>query len=239
MIPGKLDCRQIGILAIIPARGGSKSIPRKNIRLLNGKPLIYYTICEAKKSKYLGRLIVSTEDSEIAETAKKYEAEVIERPVELAQDYAPASLVYQHVIKHLEGMENFYPNIIVALNPTSPCRLVGDIDKAVEMFLETDCDSVVSICETEHPPHWMYTLEGDRLKPIIEGSEKVTRRQDAPKTYRLNGAIYVIHRDVIMEQNRLMGSDARPFIMPLERSIDINTDFDFKLAELQIREMRH
>lgn len=231
--------KESNIVAIIPARGGSKGIPRKNIRLLNGEPLIYYTICEAKKSKYLGRLIVSTEDSEIAETAKKYNAEVIERPAELAQDYTPASLVYQHVIKHLEGMENFYPNIIVALNPTSPCRLATDIDGAIETYLEADCDSVVSVCETEHPPHWMYIIDGDRLKPVIEGGDKVTLRQNATKTYRLNGAVYVIHPNVIMEQNRLMGNGARPFIMPLERSIDINTDFDFKLAELQIREMGH
>ncbi|GAI57724.1 unnamed protein product, partial [marine sediment metagenome] len=183
---------------------------------------------EAKKSKYLYRLIVSTEDNAIAETAKKFKAEVIERPVELAQDDTPSLPVYQHIIRYLKEVENFYPDIIVILQPTSPCRLVKDIDGAIEKFLEAGCDSVVSVCETEHPPHWMYTLEGDRLKPIIEGGEKVARRQDAPKTYRLNGVVYVIHRDVIMEQNRVMGNDNRPFIMPLERSIDIDTDLDFK-----------
>lgn len=224
------------IIAIIPARGGSKSLPRKNIKLLNDKPLIYYTINEAKKSKYLCRLIVSTEDNAIAETAKKYGAEVIERPVELAQDDTPSLPVYQHIIRYLKEAENFYPDIIVILQPTSPCRQVEDIDGAIEKFLEAGCDSVVGVCETEHPPHWMYTLEGDSLKPIIEGGEKVTRRQDTPRVYRLNGAVYVIHRDVIMEQNRVMGNDTRPFIMPLERSIDIDTELDVKLAELLMKE---
>ena len=226
------------IIAIIPARGGSKSCPRKNIKLLNDKPLIYYTINEAKKSKYLGRLIVSTEDSEIAEIARQYEAEVIGRPVELAQDDTPSLPVYQHVIRYLEEVEDFYPNIIVVLQPTSPCRVVENIDGAIEKFLGAGCDSVVSVCEVQHPPHWMYSLECDRLKPIIEGGEKVTRRQDAPKTYRLNGAVYVIHRDVIMEQNRVMGNDTRPFIMPLESSIDLDTDLDFRLAELLVKETR-
>jgi len=223
------------ILAVIPARGGSKAIRRKNVKPLNGKPLIYYTLEEALKSKHINRVIVSTEDKEIAQTARACGAEVIERPLELAQDDTPALSVYQHVISYLERMENFYPSIVVALNPTSPCRLVEDIDQAIEKLLDTNCDSVVSVCEVEHPPHWMYSIEGDRLNPIIKGGERLTRRQDAPNIYRLNGAIYVTYRDVIMEHNRVMGNDTRPFIMPLERSIDIDNDLDFRLAELQIR----
>lgn len=227
------------IIGIIPARGGSKNVPRKNIRLLNRKPLIYYTIKEGQRSKYIHRLFVSTEDREIAEIAKGYGAEVVPRPIELAQDDIPARPVYQHVIKYLERMEKFYPNIVVALQPTSPFRLVEDIDGAIEKFLETDCDSVASVCETEHPPHWIYSLDGDRLKPIIEGSEKITLRQDAPKTYRLNGAVYVIHRDVLMEHTQgVMGSNIRPFIMPHERSIDIDTHIDLKLAELLLNERK-
>lgn len=226
------------IIGIIPARGGSKSLPRKNIRLLNGKPLIYYTISEAKKSKYLHRLIVSTEDSEIAEIAKQYEVEVIERPVELAQDDTPSLPVYQHVIRYLEEVEDFHPDIIVVLQPTSPCRLVADIDGAIEAFLKAGCDSVVGVCETEHPPHWIYSLEGDRLKPILKDWDKVTIRQNAPKTYRLNGAVYVIRRDIIMQQNRVMGTDNRPFIMPLERSVDIDSDVALKLAQLLMKERK-
>lgn len=227
------------IIAIIPARGGSKSLPHKNIRLLNGKPLIYYTITEARKSKYLQRLLVSTEDSQITEISRKYGAEVIERPAALAQDDTPSRPVYQHVIGYLEEVENFSPDIIVVLQPTSPCRLAEDIDEAIEIFLETDCDSVVSVCETEHPPHWMFTLEEDRLKPIFQDWDKVTQRQAAPKTYRLNGAVYVIHRDVIMEHKKgVMGSNIRPFIMSLERSVDIDSELDLKLAELLIKKRR-
>ncbi|MFC1903336.1 cytidylyltransferase domain-containing protein [Chloroflexota bacterium] len=227
------------IIAIIPARGGSKSLPHKNIRLLNGKPLIYYTIIEAKKSKHLQRLLVSTEDSQIAEIARGYGAEVIDRPKALAQDGTPSRPVYQHVISHLEEIENYRSDIIVALQPTSPCRLVEDIDGAIEMFLKTDCDSVVGVCETEHSPYWTFTLERDKLKPVLQGWEKIYQRQLAPKTYRLNGAVYVIHRDVIMEHKKgVMGSNIRPFIMPLERSVDIDSELDLKLAELLIMERR-
>jgi len=224
------------IIAIVPARGGSKTVPKKNIRLLNGKPLIYYTIKEAQSSKFVQRVLVSTEDREIAEIATEYGTKVIMRPPELAQDDTPSLLVYQQVIKHLEQIESFSPNIIVVLQPTSPLRTVEDIDGAIKQFLETGCDSVVSVCGTEHPPHWMYTLEGDKLKPIIEGGEKVTRRQDTPKVYQLNGAVYVIYRDVIMKQNRVLGGDMRAYIMPSERSIDLDTEIDFKLAELLMKE---
>lgn len=225
------------VIAIIPARGGSKTVPRKNIKLLNGKPLIYYTIREAKKSKYLSHIIVSTEDKEIAQIAQGYGAKVIPRPSELAKDDTPSLPVFQQVIKHLSETENFHPDIIVILQPTSPLRTVKDIDGAIEKFLQTNCDSVVSVCEVECIPFWMYTLEGDRLKPVIEGSDKISRRQDTPKVYRLNGAVYVTHRDIIMEQNRVMGEDTRAYIMPPERSVDIDTKLEFMFAELIMKEV--
>lgn len=224
------------ILAIIPARGGSKSVVRKNVRLLCGKPLIAYTIEAALSSKLINRVVVSTEDEEIAKVSKKYGAEVISRPTELAQDNTPSLPVYQHAIRHLEKMEDYRPEIIVTLQPTSPLRTVADIDTAIHMFLEKGCDSVVSVCEAEHPLGWMYTLKRDRLKPIVKGDEKVTRRQDAPKVYRLNGAVYVTSREIIMKENRVLRRDKRAHIMPLERSIDIDTELDFKLAELLMRE---
>lgn len=224
------------ILAIIPARGLSKGVPRKNIKPLCGKPLIYYTIKEALKSELLNRIVVSTEDGEIAEIARKYGAKVIERPIELAQDDTPSLPVFQHAINHLEMREGYYPRLIVVLQPTSPLRRVEDIDAAIRKLLETGCDSVVSVSEVECPLQWMYTLEGDRLKPVIEGGEKITQRQDAPQVYRLNGAVYVSYRDIIMKQNRVMGEDSRAFVMPPERSIDIDTEFDFKLAEILLKE---
>jgi len=226
------------IIAIIPARGGSKSVPRKNIRLLNRRPLMYYTIKETQKSKYIDRLFVSTEDGEIAEIARGYGAEVISRPVELAQDDTPSLPVYQQVIEHLEEVGTFYPSVIVILQPTSPLRTVEDIDDAIEKFLKIDCDSVVSVCEAEHPPEWLYKLEGDRLKPLVERGNRVTRRQDAPKTYRLNGAVYVTTRDTLIKQNTTTGNDTAAYIMPLERSIDIDTELDLKVAEIVMKEKR-
>jgi len=224
------------IIAIIPARGSSKGIPRKNIRLLCGKPLIAYTIEAALSSKYIDKAVVSTEDGEIAKIAREYGAEVIERPLELAQDDTPSLPVFQQVIKHLEEVRKFHPDIIVILQPTSPLRTVDDIDGAIEKFLSVDCDSVVSVCQASHPPQWMYTLEGDRVTPVIEGAKKITRRQDVPKVYQLNGAVYVTRRDIIMKENRVLGGDMRAYIMPVERSVDIDTELDFKLAELLIKE---
>ncbi|MFC2034063.1 cytidylyltransferase domain-containing protein [Chloroflexota bacterium] len=224
------------IVAIIPARGGSKGIARKNIRLLHGKPLIYYAIKEALSSKYIQRTLVSTEDREIAEITSGFGAEVISRPMELAQDDTLSLHVYQQVIKHLEQAENFSPDIVVALQPTSPLRKAKDIDEAIEKFLGAGCDSVVSVCEVEHPPHWMYTLEEDRMKTVIEGGERITRRQDAPQVYRLNGAVYVLSRNVIMEQNMVLGGDMRAYIMPSKRSVDLDTELDFKFVELLMKE---
>jgi CMP-N,N'-diacetyllegionaminic acid synthase len=226
------------VVAIIPARGGSKGIPRKNVRLLCGKPLIAYTIEAALSSKLIDRVVVSTEDEEIAEVSKKCGAEVIRRPPELTQDDTPSLPIYQHAIRHLEKMENYRPETIVILQPTSPLRIVEDIDRAIEGFLEAKYDSIVSVCEVEHPLHWMYTLAGNRLKPVIKDGENVTRRQDAPKVYRLNGAVYVTSREIIMKENRLLGRDTRAQIMPLERSIDIDTELDFKLADLLMRERK-
>ena len=224
------------VLAIIPARGGSKSVPHKNIKLLGGEPLIAYTIGAALSSNYIDRTILSTDSKEIARTAESYGAEVIERPYELAQDDTPSLLVFQHAINYLETVKGFLPDILVLLQPTSPLRITEDIDEAVRKFLEIGCDSIVSVCEAEHPPHWMYTMEDDRLKPIIKGSEKITRRQDAPKVYRLNGAVWVTSKDIIMKQNRIHGDDTRAYIMPIERSIDIDTELDFRIAELLMRE---
>ena len=227
------------IIAIIPARGGSKGLPRKNVRLLNNKPLIYYTIREALGSKSLDRIIVSTEDKEITELAKAYGAEVITRPAELAKDDTPILSVFQHAIQHLEEVEHYHPEVIVILQPTSPLRIAEDIDGVIEKFLQTDCDSVVSVCEVECPPQWMYTLKGDRLQPVIKEEKKTFRQQDVPEAYRLNGTVYVTHRDVIMKQNTVMGNDTRAYIMPLERSIDIDTETDFKLAEVLMRQMEY
>lgn len=228
--------KQRSVLAIILARGGSKELPRKNIRKLAGKPLIAYSIGQALESRYIGRVVVSTEDREIARVAARYQAEVIRRPDELALDDTSSVDALRHTLDYLKEAEGYSPDLVVLLQPTSPLRKVEDIDGAIDRLLEVGCDSVVSVCEVEHPAHWMYTLEGERLKPIVGGGRKVGRRQDAPKVYRLNGAVYVTHRDVVMRQGKVMGDDTRAYIMPQERSVDIDTELDFKLAELLMRE---
>jgi len=219
------------ILAIIPARGGSKTIPRKNIKLLNGKPLIYYTIKESIKSKYLGRIIVSTEDKEISEISKKCGAEVIERPEELAKDETPTIDVIFHVLQVVKA-ENFEPGAVVLLQPTSPLRNVQDIDNAIELFLKNDCESVVSVCEVEHSLYWSFEIENRYLKPIFGGKYLNMRRQDLPKVYTPNGAIYVSTPEILRKYKSFYCSKTIPYIMPPERSVDIDNEIDFMLAEL-------
>lgn len=236
--PTKIRKKQ-SILAIIPARGGSKGIPRKNVRLLCGKPLVAYSIETALSSEYIDRVVVSTEDKEIARIVEQYGGEVIERPTELARDDTPSLPVYQHVIEYLEKEERFTTDAVVALQPTCPLRIAADIDGAIQKFLGADCDSVLSVCEAEHPPHWMYTLDGDRMKLLIEGGEKIARRQDAPRVYRINGAVYITRKQIMMVENRVWGDDTRAYIMPWERSIDIDTEIDLKLAELIMKEREY
>jgi len=225
-------------LAVIPARGGSKGVPRKNIRLLRGKPLIAYSIEVALQSSFIDRVFVTTDDEEIKNVALKYQAEIIDRPADLAQDDTPSILVYQHAIRYLEKVKGFNPDIVVVLQPTSPLRMAEDIDNAIEKYLEDNCCTVVSVCEMEHSPYWAYTLDGDKIKPVIPGGEKVLSRQDTPRIYRLNGAVYVLSRDFIVNEKRVLGDDTRAYIMPPERSIDIDTELDFKLAELLISERK-
>jgi CMP-N-acetylneuraminic acid synthetase len=236
--PAKRDKKQ-SILAIIPARGGSRGLPRKNVRLLCGKPLLAYSIEAALASKYIDRLVISTEDAEIARISEQYGGEVIARPAELARDDTSSLRVYQHVIDRLEEKGKFAADVIVALQPTSPLRTARDIDAAIQKFLDAGCDSVLGVCEAEHPPYWMYTLDGDRMKVLIQGGEKIGCRQDAPLVYRINGAVYVTRRQVIMIENRVWGDDTRAYIMPRERSVDIDTEIDLKLAELLMQEREH
>jgi CMP-N-acetylneuraminic acid synthetase len=224
------------IVAIIPARGASKGVPRKNIKELAGKPLIAYTIEAALKSVTIDRVIVSTDDHEIAEISRSYGAEVpFIRPARLATDDAPALPVLQHALKYLEDSEVYSPDIIVTLQPTSPLRDAEDIDKAVNKLLDTDADSVVSVCLAKHHPFWMKRLEIDRVYPFVETDREYTRRQDLPPVYCLNGAIFVTKRKILMEKNSDMGEDTRAIIMDEEKSIDVDTPLDFMVAGMLIK----
>jgi CMP-N-acetylneuraminic acid synthetase len=221
-------------LAVITARGGSKGIPQKNVKVLLGKPLIAYSIQAALQSRTLTKIIVSTDDETIAHVSEQYGAEVpFLRPKHLASDNATSLSVLQHAVRYLEEKECFLADIIVCLQPTSPLRSAEDIDQAVTLCSSSGADSVVSLCQVEYHPYWMKKVVAGSVYPFMEiDDEKYHRRQDLPPVYQLNGAIYVTRRKVLLEEERLLGKHTLPYIMPQERSIDIDTPIDFKIAEL-------
>lgn len=233
MMDSKKDKPQI--VAIIPARGGSKGIQRKNMRLLAGKPLILWTIEPALKSKYIAKIVVSTEDEEIADLSITYRAEVIKRPVELAGDNSATIDVVKHVIEALKEKENYIPEIIVLLQPTSPLRTTEDIDNTIELFEDNDCESVISVCEVKKPLYWNFKIEGGYLEPIFGVQYFKMRRQDIEKTYVPNGAIYISKPRTLYKYKSFYCKRTIPYVMPLERSIDIDEEIDFKLAEFLLR----
>ncbi len=225
------------IISIIPARGGSKGVPKKNIRFLGGKPLIAYAIEASLESKLVKRTLVSTDSEEIAEISRKFGAEIIKRPAGLAQDETPDLPVFQHVINTLEKKEDYFPDILVHLRCTSPFRTAQDIDNAVQKMIDTDADGVRTVNPVTETPFWMDIIEGeDILKPFISGGRKYTRRQDLPKIYRANGLVDVVRRNIVMNKNSMYAEDnQRAVITETERSFEIDTEFEFFLCEQLIR----
>ncbi|MCZ7384091.1 MAG: acylneuraminate cytidylyltransferase family protein [Candidatus Methanoperedens sp.] len=231
--------KNLKIVGIIHARGGSKRIPLKNIKLLAGKPLIAHMIESALKSRRLNKVIVSTDHDEIARISREYGAEVpFKRPVELAED-VPSELVSQHAVDYLIKNENYYPDIAVTMQPTTPFCSPEDIDACIDKLIETDADSVITVREVRERPEWMYRLEGDRTVSLtgilIQGEIGVT--QSLQKLYTPNGAVYATKMRVLKEQNLIIGRDNRAVVMPPERSIDIDEPIDFVLAEIMAKEL--
>jgi len=221
----------MSIICIIPARGGSKGIPHKNARLLNGKPLLVYSIQHAQQSQEIERLVVSTDDDEIAAIAAHYGAEVVLRPVELATDDTPTLPVIQHVLQTLDPA-CVYQRVVI-LQPTSPLRTAAHVDEAV-CLLTPFHDAVMSVCRVEHSPYRMYRVEGERLVPFLANTVQGIPRQHLPPVYRENGAIYVSWRRVI-EAGSIIGIITRPLIMDWQSSVDIDNEIDWQIAELIIR----
>ena len=221
------------VLAIIPARGGSKGVPRKNVKLMNGYPMIYYTIDAALNSKFITRTIVSTDDAEIAEVAKKYKVDIIIRPKELAQDAAPTLPVLKHAVRYLKETENYHPDIALLLFPTYPLRRSEDIDKVIEKLIETKAESVCSVYETDKHPYWMSKLEGDKSFFFRNRKTRISRRQDLPKYYMLGGGIFAYYTKNLMKLKNTHFSlrDNRVIIMPAEQCIDVDNPKDFIIAE--------
>lgn len=228
------------ILGLIPARGGSKSIPRKNLYPLCGRPLIEYTFDAAKKSHHLSRIVLTTDDEEIAALGKQSGIEVpFLRPKNLALDDTPTLAAIQHALDYLDKNESYVPDIIVILQPTSPLRKHCHIDEAIELLINTGADSVVSVEEVPHrynPFSTMKIKEG-KLVAFLESEEtKIFRRQDKPKVYARNGAaVYAVRYTTLIQHNNLLGKDCRPLIMKPEESVDIDTVFDVKFAETLLK----
>lgn len=228
------------ILAVITARGGSKGVPRKNIRPVCGKPLIAYSIETALTVRdRLYRIIVSTDDPEIAEVSRQYGAEVpFMRPPELAEDKTPTLPVLQHAVRFVEEQDKICLDWILLLQPTSPCRTSEDILAALDLAHAGGCDSIISVVQVATHPLFIKRIENDQLLPFSESfaEKEGARRQDArPPAYVRNGAIYLTRRDVLMERNSIWGGFIRPYVMPPERSANVDSELDLIVAELMLR----
>ncbi len=223
------------ILGIIPARGGSKGVPRKNIKLLEGKPLLAYTSEIALQSSLIDKIILSTEDEEIYQVGRSLGLETpFYRPEKYATDSASSLSVIQHAVKHMESMGQTY-DAVCLLQVSSPFRSLSFLEKAITSFIRSGADSLVSVREVPHEynPHWVFESNDNGLLQIATGEEQIiTRRQELPKAYVRDGSIYITKTKVIMEENSLYGDS----ISYIESSkdiphVNIDTMEDWKKAE--------
>jgi CMP-N,N'-diacetyllegionaminic acid synthase len=219
------------ILAIIPARGGSKGLPGKNIAPLAGKPLIAWTIQEAAKSRYLDRCIISSESKKILSVARASLGDCpFVRPKEYARDSSPMIECVSHAISWTKKNDIPY-DVILVLQPTSPLRTVADIDGAIESFFAKGYKSLVSVCEAEHNPLWSNTLPGDlSMRSFLPEKIRHKQRQALPVYYRLNGALYLAYTDYLVKHKSFFTRDAFAYCMPTERSIDVDSALDLEIA---------
>ncbi|MFX1383814.1 MAG: cytidylyltransferase domain-containing protein [Promethearchaeota archaeon] len=226
-------------LGIITARGGSKGIPRKNIKLLAGKPLIEYTFEAVKNSKLISRCLVSSDDEEIINFSKSKQMEVpFSRPKELATDEAKSVDVLIHAVEYLMKSENYKPDYIITLQPTSPLRTAEDIDIAIESIIkDKDADSLVSVIDVPHifNPNSVMLYTGKYLEDYIK-TERIMQRQTKSIFYARNGAaIYISSYNLLMNERKIIGDRCLPYFMPKNRSIDIDDYYDWEIAELLMK----
>jgi CMP-N,N'-diacetyllegionaminic acid synthase len=225
------------VLGVVPARGGSKAIPRKNLALLAGRPLLAWTAAAALASGRLTRVVLSTDDQEIADAGRGLGLEVpFLRPADLAADDTPMLPVLQDLVRRLQAGDGYRPDVLVLLQPTSPLRESRHIDAAVDLLLSTGADSVVSVVEVPHQfsPVSVLREEGGRLLPWSDGPS-VTRRQDKPRVFARNGPAVLAVRRPVVERGSLYGADSRPLVMMAQESVDIDAPWDLELAEWLLR----
>lgn len=221
------------MLAVIPARGGSKGVPDKNIRKMAGEPLLAYTVQAALESGIFERVIVSTDSHQIAQEAERCGAEVpFMRPEELSGDLISSDDVIVHALNYYQKHGEIYETVC-KLQPTSPLRTALHIREAYQLFLEREADSVISVCMCEHSPLWSGIIEEDlRLDFFISNDAKRACRQEMPTYYRLNGAIYMAKAECLTINKSFFGKNSIAYIMSQENSIDIDSELDFKIAEM-------
>ncbi len=228
---------KLSVLGIIPARGGSKGVKKKNIKLLNGKPLIAYTL-EVAKQSLLEDVVVSTDDEEIAKISKNLGGDVpFLRPKSLATDSAKAIPVIQHALQEMEKARGKKYDAIMMLQPTTPFKTVDDINESIMIMNNSNCDSVISVVDVEgHHPARMKFLDGDRLiDPSFCEAYENQPRQELEQMFIRNGAIYLTRKEVL-KANSFKGSDCRALVMSNNRSVNIDTMLEFKYAEWILKE---
>jgi CMP-N,N'-diacetyllegionaminic acid synthase len=225
MIDGK------SVLGIIPARGGSKGVPRKNLRAVGGKPLLAWTIEAAARSRYIDRLVVSSDDAEIRAAAKALRCEALERPAELARDETPGIEPVLHALSVLPDFD-----WVVLLQPTSPLRTTQDIDGTLKRCADGAAEACVSVTAARETPYWMFKLGSEqRLERLLASAELPDRRQDAPPVYVLNGAVYVARTAWLAQSKAFLAHGTLGYPMPQERSVDIDTEQDLHLVEWMLQ----
>ena len=228
----KFMINQKTILGIIPARGGSKGVEKKNIRMAGGKPLLAWTIEASKKSKYIDRLILSSESPEIIKVAEEWGLEApFVRPDELAQDETPAIDVALHAIDEMG-----YFDYIVWLQPTSPLRTVDHIDACIEKCVRNNSKTCISVTQPDKSPYWMCTLdESEQMKPLMGYGFFNKRRQDLPEAFVPNGAVYVAETEFLKQNNSFYSDSTVAYKMPKDLSLDIDTELDLMIFEAFIK----
>ncbi len=222
------------VLAIITARGGSKGIPRKNLALLAGKPLLAYTTEAALAARSLARVVLSTDDDEIAEVGRKLGVDVpFMRPAELSRDDTATLPVLQDVVRRLDEQGERY-DAIFTLQPTNPLRRTSDIDGAVELLSSSGADSVIGFVDVgeRHPARMKFIdSEGRVVDPPFAEAFEGQRRQDLPKMYLRDGSVYLTRREVLIEQNSIKGRDCRAWLVPAERACNVDVPLDLEMCE--------
>ena len=227
------------ILGLICARGGSKGVPKKNIKPLGGKPLICWSIEVARQCSYIDRIVVSTDDPEIFAIAKDHGAEVpFIRPARLARDNSPEWLVWQHAIRKLEEMENFTAGYLTVLPPTSPFRSVEDINKSIELIDEENIDMVISVTQSNRNPYFnMVELDADGFAILSKNPKQmVFRRQDAPRVFDMTTVLYTVKTDFVLNAKGVFDGRVKTLEIPEIRALDIDTEMDFNFAQFLISE---